>query len=135
MIVFSAKSNFYGINLGSFFYNYNLLILHEKLWPLFSAQNFVLKFCDVNLEFQNKDLSLLSSELYLSLALEGNWKWKSTYTHINLRNGFLKKWFMAFSFNRQSTYLDGNLVLPAAVGWIIFALDFNLFKPFFKVPK
>ena len=128
MIVFSAKSNFYGINLGSFFYNYNLLMLHEKLWPLFCP-----KFCFEILRCHLKISKL--SELYLSLALEGNWKWKSTYTHINLRNGFLKKWFMAFSFNRQSTYLDGNLVLPAAVGWIIFALDFNLFKPFFKVPK
>ena len=35
--------------------------------PFFPAQNFVFKFWVVNLNFQNKDLALLSSELYMYL--------------------------------------------------------------------
>ena len=40
--------------------------------PFFPAQNFIFKFCGVNLNFQNKDLALLSSELcvYQILYLE-----------------------------------------------------------------
>ena len=57
-LLFFLQNLISGINLGSIFYNYTLATLHEKLGP----------FCLPKIlfsNFQNKDLALLSSELYM----------------------------------------------------------------------
>ena len=63
MIVFSVISNFW-YPFGGFSSTITLYSWYMKNCdPFFPAQNFVLKFWVANLNFQNKDLALLSSEL------------------------------------------------------------------------
>ena len=62
MIVFSSKSNFW-YQFGVFLLQLHFTFAKWKIVTFFPTQNFVFKFCGVNLKFQNKDLALLSSEL------------------------------------------------------------------------
>ena len=43
-----------GINLGSFFYNYTLLLQNEKLWPLFSCPKFCFQILWCQLKFSKQ---------------------------------------------------------------------------------
>ena len=81
--IYNSKSLFFlqnlisGINLGSFFYNYTLpMILHEKLWPLFSCP----KFCCIVLGFQFKFSKKRSGSTFLRALLI--WKGEDHY-HIS----------------------------------------------------
>ena len=67
----------------SFFFKIDsLLSAKYNFWYQFGAfflQKFYFKFWDVNLTFQNKNLALLSSELYIYLSMYLHWTWLKNF--------------------------------------------------------